>query len=270
MNAMNLSVDGTGFFTNRHVTTRFRVEGKGPTVVLIHGVGSRLETWDPIVPLLTRHFRVVRYDLRGFGQSSKIKGRYELGFFVEDFVALIDHLGIERCHVVGFSLGGIIAQAIALAYGERVDRLVLAATIGGVNDTDKAFLRDRYLAVRDGAAPSDHLERSLELYFTPEYRKAHPEVIERMRQEKKEEDPAIFAAAYRIIAETDMIEDLNKVRARTLVATGEFDRASPQMASAMAAEIPDSRLVIFQGLRHNLMSEGPEIVGNTVVEFLTA
>lgn len=265
---MNLLSDGTGFFTNRHVTTRFRIEGHGPPVVLIHGVGSRLETWDPIIPILTERFRVIRYDLRGFGQSSKIKGRYELGFFVEDFVALIDHLQIERCHVVGFSLGGIIAQAIALACGDRVDRLVLAATIGGVNETDKAFLRDRYLAVRDGAPPTDHLERSLELYFTPEYRKAHPDVIERMRQEKKEEDPAIFAAAYRIIAETDMIEDLKKVRARTLVATGEFDRASPQMASSMAGEIPDSKLVIFDGMRHNLMLEGPEIVGRTIAEFL--
>lgn len=265
---MNPLSDGAGFFTDRHLTTRYRVEGEGPPVVLIHGVGSRLETWDPVIPILAKRFRVVRYDLRGFGRSSKIRGRYELGSFVEDFVALIDHLRIERCHVVGFSLGGIIAQAIALVYGDRVDRLVLAATIGGVNETDKAFLRDRYLAVRDGAPPVDHLERSLELYFTPEYRKAHPEVIERMRQEKKEEDPAIFAAAYRIIAETDMIEDLKKVRARTLVATGEFDRASPQMAAAMAAEIPDSKLVIFDGLRHNLMAEGPEIVGNTIADFL--
>lgn len=266
---MTLSPDGTGFFANRHVTTRYRVEGEGPAVVLIHGVGSRLEAWDPIVPMLAGHFRVVRYDLRGFGQSSKIKGRYELGSFVEDFVALIDHLGIDRCHVVGFSLGGIIAQALALAYGERVDRLVLLSTIGGVNEEDRAFLRDRYLTVRDGAPPADHLERSLELYFTPEYRKAHPEVIERLREEKKAEDPAIFAAAYRIIAETDMIEDLNKVRARTLVATGELDRASPEMASAMATEIPDSKLVIFEGLRHNLMMEGPETVGNAVLDFLT-
>lgn len=267
---MTLSEDGTGTFINRHISTRFRIEGEGPTVALIHGVGGRLEAWDPIMALLTRHLRVVRYDLRGFGHSTKVKGRYELGSFVEDFVALLDFLSIERCHVVGFSLGGLIAQAIALVYPDRVDRLVLAATLGGVNETDKAFLRERYLAVRDGAPPADHLERSLELYFTPEYRKAHPEVIERLRAEKKAEDPAIFAAAYRIIAETDMIEDLHRVRARTLVMTGELDRASPQMATSMAAQILDSRLKIFKGLRHNLMLEDPKLIGETLVEFLTA
>lgn len=257
----------SGFYRNHSVTTHYRIDGEGPVVALIHGVGGRLEHWDPLLAELGDGYRVLRYDLRGFGESTKIKGRYELGSYVEDFVALLDHLGIDRCHVVGFSLGGIIAQAIALVYPARVDRLVLCSTIAGVGPEDKAFLRDRYLALKT-STPEDHFRRSIDLYFSPEYQKAHPEVIAEMEARRKEIDPECFASAYRIIAETDMEEDLPNVKAKTLVMTGEFDRASPQMAAVMAHRIPDSELVIFEGLRHNLARENPTLLAHTIRKFL--
>jgi pimeloyl-ACP methyl ester carboxylesterase len=254
-------------FHNRSVTTHYRIEGQGPVVALIHGVGGRLDIWDPVLKEFGSGYRVLRYDLRGFGESTKVKGRYELGSYVEDFVALLDHLAIDRCHVVGFSLGGIIAQGIALVYPARVDRLVLCSTIAGVNAEDRAFLRDRYLALKT-SDPEDHFRRSVNIYFSPEYQKAHPEVIAEMEARRKEIDPECFAAAYRIIAETDMAEDLPNVKAKTLVLTGEYDRASPQMAAVMADRIPDSQLVIFDGLRHNLARENPQLLAHTIRTFL--
>jgi len=257
----------TGYYQNHSVTTRYRIDGEGPVLALIHGVGGRLEIWDPLLEELGQGYRVLRYDLRGFGDSTKIKGRYELGGYVEDFVALLDHLEIGRCHVLGFSLGGIIAQAVALVYPGRVDRLVLCSTIAGVNPEDRAFLKARYDALKT-SDPEDHFRRSIDLYFSPEYQKAHPEVIAEMEARRKEIDPECFASAYRIIAETDMEEDLHNVKAKTLVVTGEFDRASPQMAAVMADRIPDSQLVIFPGLRHNLMRENPALLATTVRKFL--
>jgi pimeloyl-ACP methyl ester carboxylesterase len=262
------SKPGTGYFHNRNITTRYRIEGSGPTVVLVHGVGGRLDMWEPIVPHLSDRFRVIRYDLRGFGQSTKVKGRYEVGSYIEDFAALMHHLKVDRCHLVGQSLGGIIAQGIALVYGDMIDRLVLSSTIGGVNAEDRAFLRERYLKVREGADAQDHFDRSLDTYFSPEYLKAHPDAVLKEREARKDIDPECFAAAYRIIAETDMIEDLHRIKSRTLVQTGEFDRASPQMAEAMAREIPDSEVVIYKGLRHRLVAEAPDLVGQTVRNFL--
>src|SRR5262245_45697907 len=247
----------SGYHQNHGVTTHYRIEGDGPVVALIHGVGGRLDTWDPLLEEFGPGYRMLRYDLRGFGESTKVKGRYELGSYVEDFVALLDHLAIDRCHVVGFSLGGIIAQAIALVYPARVDRLVLCSTLAGVGPEDGAFLRERYLALKT-STPEEHFRRSLDLYFSPEYQKAHPEVIAEMQARRGEIDPECFAAAYRIIAETDLAEDLPNVRARTLVMTGEYDRASPQMAAVMADRIPDAQLVIFQGLRHNVLREDPK------------
>jgi pimeloyl-ACP methyl ester carboxylesterase len=257
----------TGYYQNHSVTTRYQIDGEGPVLALIHGVGGRLETWDPLLQEFGQGYRVLRYDLRGFGESTKIKGRYELGSYVEDFVALLDHLEIDRCHVLGFSLGGIIAQAVALVYPGRVNRLVLCSTIAGVNPEDRAFLRERYVALKT-SDPEDHFRRSINLYFSPEYQKAHPEVIAEMEARRKEIDPECFAAAYRIIAETDMEEDLPNVKARTLVMTGEFDRASPQMAAVMADRIPDSQLVVFEGLRHNLPTENPTLLAHTIRKFL--
>jgi pimeloyl-ACP methyl ester carboxylesterase len=257
----------TAYYRNRGLTTRYRIDGEGPTVALIHGVGGRLEQWDPVLEPFGEGYRLLRYDLRGFGESTKVKGRYELGSFVEDFVALLDHLGIERCHVVGFSLGGLIAQGIALVYPARVDRLVLCGTLAGVGPEDKAFLRDRYLALKT-SDPEDHFRRSVDLYFSPEYQKAHPEVIAELAARRKEIDPECFAAAYRILAETDMEEDLPNIKAKTLVLTGEFDRASPQMAAVMARRIPDAELVIFDGLRHNLARENPVLLAQTIRKFL--
>jgi pimeloyl-ACP methyl ester carboxylesterase len=259
----------SGYYQNHGITTHFRIDGDGPVIALIHGVGGRLDTWDAFLEEFGAGYRMLRYDLRGFGESTKVKGRYELGSYVEDFVALLDHLGIERCHVVGFSLGGIIAQAIALVYPARVDRLVLCSTIAGVGPEDKAFLRERYRALQT-STPEEHFRRSIDLYFSQEYQKAHPEVIAEMQARRKEIDPECFAAAYRIIAETDLAEDLPKVTAKTLVMTGEYDRASPQMAAVMADRIPGAQLIIFPGLRHNLARENPKLLAHTIRKFLDA
>ena len=96
----------TGYYQNHSVTTRYRIDGEGSVLALIHGVGGRLETWDPLLEELSHGYRILRYDLRGFGDSTKIKGRYELGSYVEDFVALVDHLEIIAATSSAFPLVG--------------------------------------------------------------------------------------------------------------------------------------------------------------------
>jgi pimeloyl-ACP methyl ester carboxylesterase len=259
------------FFRNRHIDTHYVLEGEGPMLTFIHGVGSNLHAWDEVVQSLTPHFRILRYDLRGFGQSTRVKGHYELGSFVEDLMSLLDHLSIPRTHLVGFSLGGIISQAAALMYPDAIDRMVLSSTIAGVNTEDKEYLVNRYKALLAGlqeGTSSGHFARSVSNYFSPEFIAAHPQRIARLEAEAEANDPECFAAAYRIIAETDLAEYLPAVKAKTLVITGEHDRASPQMAATIAEQIPDSQLKIFKGLRHNLMTEDPEQLADTIQKFL--
>ena len=118
-------------FERDQLTTSYVIEGQGPAVVLIHGVGARLENWDGVCESLVRHFRVLRYDLRGHGRSTRSPGPYSLSLFVNDLRALLEHTGLRKAHIVGHSLGAMIAQMFCLKHARCVDRLALLSAVAG-------------------------------------------------------------------------------------------------------------------------------------------
>src|SRR5262245_27506160 len=122
---------GVAIFDNGGAKTRFLLEGQGPLVVLIHGVGARLENWDGVARCLTNEFRVLRYDLRGHGGSTRAPGPYSLPLFADDLKALLDHVGVDKANIVGHSLGGMIAQMFALRHAGVVRRLALLSAVAG-------------------------------------------------------------------------------------------------------------------------------------------
>ena len=256
------------YFENQGVTTRYRLEGEGALVALIHGVGSSLESWNDVVDELGGAFRILRHDLRGLGESTKVKGRYELEDFVDDLVALLDHLKIDACHVVGHSLGGLVAQGIAISHPERVNKLLLSATVAGRNEEERTRVIKCLRTVENGMA-GDHFRKSLDRWFTPEFIAAHPERIAALEKQNMSNDPECYAAAYRVLAETDLADDLHRIKAETLVSTGEFDIGSnPRMAALMHEKIAGSQLMVLPGLRHSLLAEAPEIVAAQIRDFL--
>ena len=187
---------------------------------------------------------------------------------MDDFVALLDHLGIQASHVVGHSLGGLVAQEIALSHPKRVNKLVLSATVAGRNEEEKARVMTRLRTVENGIA-GDHFRKSLDRWFTPEFRDAHPERIAAMEKQNLSNDPGCYAAAYRVLAETDLVDDLHRIEAETLVTTGEFDIGSnPRVAALMHERIAGSKLVVLPGLRHSLLGEAPVIVAGLIRDFL--
>ena len=128
----------------------YALEGSGPTIALVHGVGADLESWDGVVAALGSKYRLLRHDLRGHGASAKVKGRYELDDFVGDLMELLDHLEIARTHLAGFSLGGIIAQGFALEHAARLDRLVLISAIAGRTQEERDRMTARAKVLREG------------------------------------------------------------------------------------------------------------------------
>ena len=258
---------GDAIFHGPGLATRYRVEGEGPPLVLVHGVGSRLEAWDGVAGRLGPGFRVLRYDLRGHGASGKPPGPYHLDHFVADLAALLDHLDIDRCHLAGFSLGGLIAQGFALAHAARLDKLALLSTVAGRTDEEKARVRARLETVGSGVSGA-HFRKSLDRWFTPAFQEAHPEVIERLAEQNRQNDPAAYAAAYRVLAESDLAERLHEIEVPTLVMTGEGDIGSnPRMARLMAARIPGAELRILPGLRHSILTEAPDVVAEALGAF---
>ncbi|MGH7265976.1 MAG: alpha/beta fold hydrolase, partial [Candidatus Rokuibacteriota bacterium] len=184
------------------VATAYTVEGAGPPVLLIHGVGARLDNWEGVVAALGGRFRTVRYDLRGHGASSRAPGPYSIELLSADALALLDHLGIGRCQVAGHSLGGMVALRLAIDAPERVDRLALLSTACGRTEEERRRVLERLALVEDGI-PGEHFRRSVGRWFSDEFQRAHPDVIERHAARNMENDPRCYAAAYSVLATTD-------------------------------------------------------------------
>lgn len=151
--------------TRQHAPDLFyQMEGSGPPVMLIHGVGADGRNWDAIAPVLAVRYTVLRLDLRGHGRSGHIVGPLALDDFARDVVDVLDAAGVTRAHVVGFSLGGMIAQALGLDHAARVDRLVLLSAVAGRTEQERTRVRERLNSAhardrgnhRGGAGPVVH------------------------------------------------------------------------------------------------------------------
>ena len=255
-------------FERNGVSISFETTGSGASVTLVHGVGSNLESWDNVVPALAARFQVLRYDLRGHGQSAKPPGPYALGDFVQDLRALLDGCGVATTRLVGFSFGGLIAQAFTLQYPERVRRLAVLATVAGRTPAERRAVLGRAEALATGGATGT-VEAALERWYTSEFRAAHPEILAQTRDRVLRNDPAGYAAAYRVFAEGDLLEHLHRLRCPTLIATGEHDSGStPDMARRMHEQIAGSQLVILPRYRHGLLVEAAADVAGLLCDFL--
>lgn len=254
-------------FENVWGVTHYAVEGSGEPVLLVHGVGARLDNWDGVAAALSRMFKVVRYDLRGHGKSSKVAGPYSLEMFADDAIALLDHLGIARAHVAGHSLGGMIAITLAARYPQRVDRLAVLSAAARRTEEERRRVMERIDLIAHGI-PGDHFKNSLSRWFTDEFRAANPELMEEYAARNKENDPACYAAAYTVLATGEVGPDLPRVKAPTLVVTGEHDLGSnPRMARVIHLGIAGSELRILPRLRHSILIEVPDLVANQLSLF---
>jgi len=250
--------------------TRFETLGEGPPVVLVHGLGLNREMWDWQLPALAPRFRLLRYDLLGHGESVKPPGPYDLARFVDQLCGLLDHVEIERAAVVGFSLGGMINRAFAIAHPDRVSALAILNSVHGRTRAEAAAVRARVDQAAEGG-PEATVAAALERWFTPGFAARAPEVLDRVRRWVLSNDPEIYPAIYRVLDEGDaeLVEAAAAIRCPTLVVTGGEDRGnSPDMARRLAALIPGARAEILPGLRHMGLAEDPAAFNALLVPFL--
>lgn len=255
------------YFDGSRIRTRYRLEGEGPNMVLIHGVSDQLEGWDNVVPYLEKNYRLLRFDLRGHGNSDKPEGPYSLEDFAGDLAELTVGLGFERFHLAGYSLGGLIAQRFTLDYPERIDHLVLLSTVAGRNEAERARVTERLEAVEKGDL-NTHFESSIRRWFTDDFIKRNPDLVASAGKNKPQ-DQASIRAAYRVLCTSDLIDELPRVNAPTLIITGEHDIGSnPRMAANMHAAIAGSSMEILPGLKHSILIEAPGTVSKLVLDFI--
>lgn len=249
------------------IEINYATEGAGPPVTLVHGVGANLESWDAIAAILSRQYRVIRLDLRGHGKSSRIE-TCRLDDFLDDVSLVLDTLGILRTHLVGFSLGGMIAQAYVLAYRERVDRLALISAVAGRTEQERVNLQARARKVREEGIASVAAAAE-DRWFTEAFRRKNPEVVARRLEELKANDHRSYSAAYTVFAEGDLGPRLHEIRHPTLIVTGEHDVGSnTRMARFMHDAIPGSTLHILPNLKHSVLLEAPTEIAGLLLDFL--
>lgn len=259
--------DISGFAEVNGTRLHYESRGRGPAVVLIHGglVDSRL--WDEQMKPLSKRFRVVRYDLRGYGRSAAPTAQF---WPTEDLRALLDFLKIEKATIVGLSLGGIIAADFALEHPERVERLVLvgAGLRGDKQPPDEKSMN----AYRVGAAegPEKYFEAFLQADLLAGLRD-RPKAREAMRRMMVENHKALayLRAGLSQSPEPPTIERLGQIKAPTLVIIGSLDSVNLRnIADTLASKIPGARKVVIPGASHHPPVETPAEFNRILLDFL--
>lgn len=238
-----------------------------PVVVMSNSLGSSLAMWEPQAEALTREYRVVRYDLRGHGRSPAPPGPYAMADLADDVVTLLDRLEVTRAHVVGLSLGAMIAMQMAATSPDRVDRIVLCCTSAHLPPAQQ--WHDRATTVRcDGVgAVADAV---VDRWLTPEFAAASPALVGELRAMVEANSDEGYAGCCEAIAEVDLRPLLRTITAPTLVIAGADDPATPvEHADAIAAAILDARVVTVGPAAHLANIEQPAAITQHIRAHLT-
>ena len=248
----------------------YELHGEGEPLLLVPGLGGNCRVWDPIAPLLADQFSLILFDNRGIGRSAARRKPRTLADYSADMAELLDVLRLDRAHVLGLSLGGIIAQRFAIDHPGRVDRLVLVSC----TDRFSAYLL-RITALLGHSLrrfPRRVFVQMMELLCTaPLYLDANEKQLDAEAEERcKAGVPArALGTQLRALLRSEVDPADYRITAPTLVVAGEHDALIPNCyARLMAGKISGSRFALVPGAGHNPMAEMPDVVLPMIAKFL--
>ncbi len=237
--------------------------GAGAPLLLIHGLGYARWGWEPVLEGLARSFDVILFDNRGIGESDAPPGPYTAAELAADALQVLDEAGVARAHVLGTSLGGMVAQELALSHPERVDRLVLVCTTPG--GPESFPMPEQTVALMQGGAT---LRQFVENALAPE---PDPELVQRIlrHREATAQPLEAWTAQAAAGAAFDALDRVAGIAAPTLVLHGTEDAVvDPRNTALLALRIPDARVELFPGGGHLFFWAQPERFVEVVTEFL--
>lgn len=243
-------------------------KGESP-VLLIHPVGLDLTYWGSQIDVLCEHYDVVAFDLPGHGRSPGTPKDWSIPQAVTFVQQMVESTGSPAAHIVGLSVGGIIAQAFAVAQPERVRSLTLIATAPTFSETGREAMRKRAANVRQGGMEAV-LQECLERWFTKPTTLRRPDLIDRVTKTLLADDPEVHGAMWDMISAFEIVGDLHRISAPTLILTGDLDPSSPpSSAKLLHQKISGSELHIVPEFSHMLPLEAPSLVNDYLLRFLT-
>ncbi|RQH02314.1 alpha/beta fold hydrolase [Natrarchaeobius oligotrophus] len=254
--------------TTNGIEVECRVEGRGRTVVLVHGLGSTLNTWEGVARSLSSSYQVVRFDLRGSGRSDVPEGPYSIETWVDDVDGVLDELEVETAHFVGHSLGSIISTKYAIEHPDRVASLSLAAAGPGMPEEKVEETKEIVDAIEADGMEA-HADTEVEESLSTHTRETRPELAGLYRDLILQNDPDGYVASMRGLMNANLRGELEDVPVPTLLLAAENDVVTPPVASfIMADRIPDAQVTVLQRAGHMAHLEAPEELSRSVHDFI--
>jgi len=248
-------------------TIHVELEGpaRAPVLMLSNSLGTNLHMWDEQVEPFTRHFRLVRYDRRGHGQSDVPKGPYSMERFGRDALAILDGLNIERVHWCGLSMGGMVGQWLGVHAPNRIDKLILSNT--SCYFPDRSMWDGRIRLVREKGL-AGIVDANMERWFTRPFRERSPQAVARIREMFLATSVDGYIACGEAIRDMDHRPLLANITRPTLVIAGRHDPATTLEAGEFLAQhIPGAKLAVLDAA-HIANVEQPQAYADTVLGFL--
>jgi len=258
------------FLENQGARIYWDQQGRGDPVLLIMGLGWASPMWHRSRPILSTRYRTIAFDNRGVGKSDVPPGIYSIALMASDAAAVLDAAGVEKAHVFGVSMGGMIAQEFALQYPDRVTSLVLGCTAAGGPNAVTAAPPVIEVLTRRGLNPDEYAALMDPFIYdsgTPRERIEEDMVLRRQWWP----EPAGFFAQLQGILEWEAYSRLPQIAAPTLVIHGETDQlVPPQNGKLIADRIRGAKLVMIPRASHILATDQPEAVHRAVLDFFFA
>ena len=236
----------------------YKLEGNGKTLVFIHGLSDNLDYWQPLTSLLKNHYQILRYDLRGHGLSEPGNENITMDTYVEDLHNLLNELELSEINLVGLSLGSAIALSFTIKHPDRVSSMVLMSSfykcdkeLTKVFNSFKRSLKKSFATFFDTILP---------MVLCPEVIEDNRELLNLIRDTSSTVNVESYIKAVDVCLEYDVENELKYVDVPTLILAGKYDEiTSPDMQRQLSDRIRNSRLIVFNDVKHNLLA-GENIV----------
>ena len=251
----------------------YELRGEGHPLVLIMGLTANMDWWDPeTIEELSKRYRVLVFDNRGAGRTgTPEEGEFTCGQMADDTAGLMDALGIEHAHVVGVSMGGMIAQELALNHLEKVDKLVLCVTFCGGGNTVYASQEVLQIMADTSGTVDDLIRRTLSIMFPAEWLEANESHFEDFRECYLRAPCTAQNTIRQFMGTTklDTYDHLPEIKAPTLVMCGAEDvLIPPENAAIIAGRIPGAKLIEYEGAGHGFIWERRDDFLKDLIDFL--
>jgi pimeloyl-ACP methyl ester carboxylesterase len=255
------------------IDLHYEIHGAGDPLVLIMGLRRNVEWWYLQIPAFSERFQTIVFDNRGTGRSDKPEKDYSIRLFADDTAGLMEALDIQSAHVVGISMGGYIAQELAINHPDRVRRLILGCTgCGGNRGVPMSPDRMEKFTANKALSPEEILRKDMNLYFSDRFIQENPHKIEAFVEISLRyyQPPDAFFRQLEACLKHDTIDRLGHISSPTLILAGDDDLLVPSENSKILKElISRADLHFFSEHRHCFFIEGAARFNQEVINFLT-